>query len=164
MSDETTIGARAKEIRQEARLSQQEMADAIGLSLRAWQKIERNEGVPSGETLLQFKKVGVNPGWVLTGSGPRSASAAGEDNAFAQVDPVLLQRLGDTVQAVFVECKQTPPQRAITFEAGQLYNDLLNRVKDLRDTGMVTAAIEVLRREFKDRLTAAQPGTGKRSG
>lgn len=67
----TDIGARAKQVRDENGLSQQEMADRLGMSLRGWQKIERGEGTPNGETLLGFDKFGINPGWVLTGVGPK---------------------------------------------------------------------------------------------
>jgi len=165
-----TIGARAKQVRVEKGWQQQEIADQLGISLRAWQKMERDEGTPSGETLLLFMKVGVNPGWVLTGLGPKVASdpdpsiADGDAVERASgVDVVLLQRLGDTVQAVFIECKQTAPARAITEETGRLYNELLRMVPDIRDRDIVDAVIPVLRQRFKERIAHAEPGTGKRS-
>lgn len=79
------------------------------------------------------------------------------------VDIVLLQQLHDTVQAVFVECKQTPPPRAVTAEAGELYNQLLGMVSDIRDKAVVAALIPVLRDRFKERIVNAEPGAGKRS-
>ncbi len=79
------------------------------------------------------------------------------------VDIVLLQKLHDTVQAVFVECKQTPPPRAVTAEAGELYNQLLGMVSDIRDKAVVTALIPVLRERFKERIANAEPGSGKLS-
>ncbi len=78
-------------------------------------------------------------------------------------DIALLQRLGDVVQAVYAECKQTPPPRAITAEAGNLYNELLKSVLDIRDQEIVEAMIGVLRKRFKDRIEKAEPGLGKRS-
>lgn len=71
MSD--TAGERAKIVRREAAKTQAEMADILGISLGTWQKIERNEGLPSGETLMKFQKLGVNPGWLLTGLGPKTS-------------------------------------------------------------------------------------------
>ncbi|MGV2183649.1 helix-turn-helix domain-containing protein [Rhizobium rhizogenes] len=163
MVEVQTIGDRVKMVRADLGLSQQEAADRLGISVRAWQKMERDEGTPSGETLIQFEKIGINPGWVLAGLGPKSL--AGDDRASTpeRVDIVLLQRLGDAVQAVFVECKQTAPQRAIMAEAAGLYNELLTMVADPRDHQVVDALIPVLRSRFKERLVKAEPGAGKRS-
>lgn len=55
-----TVGDRAKDVRKKAGLAQSEIAQALGISLRAWQTLERNEGLPSGETLMQFEKLGIN--------------------------------------------------------------------------------------------------------
>ena len=81
------------------------------------------------------------------------------------IDVVLLQRLGDVVLTVFVECKQKPPQRAITREAGNLYNELQQLVSDWTDNEVVEALIPIVRERFKKRLLSAAdaPGTGKRS-
>ncbi len=83
----------------------------------------------------------------------------------AQFDIVLLQKLGDIVQATFIEVKQRPPSRAVTKEAGQLYNELLKMVGDIRDEDVVEAMLPVLQSRFKTRLlkAASEPGTGKRS-
>lgn len=79
------------------------------------------------------------------------------------VDVVLLQRLGDIVEAVFAECKQTPPPRALMLEAGRLYNELTAMAKDPTDIDVVNALLPVLRQRFKERLLSAEPGSGKRS-
>ncbi len=158
-----TIGGRAKAVRLERKLAQQEIADALDISLRAWQKMERDEGTPSGETLLQFQKIGINPGWVLSGAGPKFDGSSITAEPSIGVDIVLLQKLHDTVQAVFIECKQTAPPRAVTAEAGELYNQLLGMVSDIRDKAVVTALIPVLRERFKERVASAKPGSGKHS-
>ncbi len=164
MVESRTIGDRVKLVRAELELSQQEAADKLGISLRAWQKMERDEGTPSGETLIQFEKVGINPGWVLAGLGPKSSTEEdGIGPPSERIDAVLLQRLGDTVQAVFVECNQQAPQRAIMAEAANLYNELLAMVADMGDQQVIDALLPVLRSRFKERLATAEPGTGKRS-
>lgn len=150
-------------VRADIGLSQQEAADKLGISLRAWQKMERDEGVPSGETLIQFEKIGINPGWVLAGHGPKSLVEEESTSVPEYVDIVLLQRLGDTVQAVFIECKQTAPQRAVMAEAANLYNELRSLVNDIKDERVVDALVPILRSRFKERLVKAGPGTGKRS-
>lgn len=80
-------------------------------------------------------------------------------------DIALLQRIGDEVQTVFIQVKQKAPPRAITAEAGRLYNELLQMVSDIRDEELVEAVLPVIRARFKKRLqeAAAEPGSGKRS-
>jgi len=56
LEDLLSIGARVADVRAQLRMSQQDIADMIGISLRAWQHMERDERVPSGEALLLFKK------------------------------------------------------------------------------------------------------------
>ncbi|WP_421357855.1 XRE family transcriptional regulator [Agrobacterium rosae] len=73
MSDLNTLGGRALAVRKEVKKTQIEMAKFLGVATATWQKIERDEGIPSGETLLNFGKLGINPGWVLTGIGPKYA-------------------------------------------------------------------------------------------
>lgn len=164
MAENQTIGDRAKSVRNDLGMSQQDMAAKLGISLRAWQNMERDEGTPSGETLIQFEKIDINPGWVLTGLGPRSTKEQDQSLlAPPEVDIVLFQQLGDAVQAVFIECKQRPPQRAILAETANLYNELLALVKDVKDEAVTKALIPVLRSRFKERLAKAEPGTGKRS-
>ncbi|MCI9864916.1 LexA family transcriptional regulator [Rhizobium skierniewicense] len=94
------IGARAKQARADNHLSQQEMADRLGLSLRGWQKIERGEGTPSGETLLNFEKLGINPGWVLTGLGPKHFAENNEEIAGRAESEHLLQRAVQEMKSV----------------------------------------------------------------
>ncbi|WP_322885010.1 helix-turn-helix transcriptional regulator [Sinorhizobium medicae] len=92
-----------------------------------------------------------------------------EGSSFAtpkvSLDIALLQRLSDLAQSVFNECKQSAPPRAITAEAGNLYNELLQMVVDVHDEEVVEALLPVLRARFKKRLqeAASQPGSGKRS-
>lgn len=158
-----TIGERAKAVRIHLKKSQQEIADLLGLSVRAWQKMERDEGVPSGETLLLFSTVDINPGWVLTGIGEMFADPARAPMVL--IDAELMECLHDRVAAAFRDLGQTPPTRRITREAANLYNDLRKAVSDVADAEMVEAAMPMLLLEFKRRIERArdEPGAGKRS-
>lgn len=115
----TDIGARAKQVRDENGLSQQEMAGKLGMSLRGWQKIERGEGTPNGETLLGFDKFGINPGWVLTGVGPKRLDQAQEKGLAAET---LITRAVEEMKSVAAnasemvrEAFEPPPAPTIKF-------------------------------------------------
>ncbi|MEA3533686.1 LexA family transcriptional regulator [Rhizobium sp. CC-YZS058] len=97
---QNTVAERAKAVRTEKGLGQQAIADLLGISLRGWQKIERGEGTPSGETLLQFQTLGINPGWVLTGIGPKHLGDAANEPEPLKVDAKIVQQLVDTIEEV----------------------------------------------------------------
>lgn len=124
---------------------------------------ERGVAAPAPDVLARYhKEFGVNISWLVSGDGAPFDDPSKAPAPSTGVDIVLLQQLHDTVQAVFVECKQTPPPRAVTAEAGELYNQLLGMVSDIRDKAVVTALIPVLRERFKERIANAEPGSGKR--
>lgn len=63
-------GIRLKDIRYELRLTQSKLADLIGKHPVDISKYERNEVMPSADTLAQLaKKCKVNLNWLLTGEG-----------------------------------------------------------------------------------------------
>lgn len=98
MSDPKTLGERALEVRNEVRKTQKEMAAYLGLSTATWQKIERNEGIPSGETLLAFEKLGINPGWVLSGLGPKRLNSTEPQSIV--VDAGIVQEMHSTIERI----------------------------------------------------------------
>lgn len=157
-----TIGARALVVRKEAHKTQIEMAKFLGLATATWQKIERDEGLPNADTLLAFKKLGINPGWLLTGLGPKHLDEVASPNA---VDPLLMEKLYKAVERAYKDVGQRPPGHRLAHEATTLFNVLLGEVKDIRNDALVDAAIPVLARQLVERLmqAAAEPGTGKRS-
>ncbi len=141
------------------------MAKFLGLAIATWQKIERNEGLPSGETLLLFEQLGINAGWILTGLGPKHLKDRSPAPSIA-VDPQLLRKLHRAARLAYKEEGfHIPDEDSIAIEAGNLYNQLLESVSDVRDTRIVDAIIPVLIEELKARLgqAKAEPGTGKRS-
>ncbi|MBW9072192.1 XRE family transcriptional regulator [Agrobacterium deltaense] len=113
------IGARAKLVRDENGLSQQEMADRLGMSLRGWQKIERGEGTPNGETLLGFGRFSVNPGWVLTGYGPKYLNEP-QEKGFAAENLIKraveeMRSVAATASEMVRETFDPPPAPTIKF-------------------------------------------------
>lgn len=102
--------------------------------------------------------------WLLTGDGDMFDDPSRAPAPRTGVDIVLLQQLHDTVQAVYIECKRTPPPRAVTADAGELYNELLAMVADIRDKAVVAALLPVLRDRFKERISKAEPGSSKVAG
>lgn len=147
-----TIGDRVKIIRAEFAKSQQEMASALGISLRAWQKMERDEGVPSGETLLHFHKVGINSGWVLSGYGQMFTDPSKAPSASRAVDAALLYKLAHLARDVHKEIGSKPHGDTIVTDAADLYNEIITLVSDLNDKEEIEVTLPRLRLLFKRRL------------
>lgn len=155
----------------------QRIADTTGVSLQWLISGEGQKKADAVSAMARLAKLTENPGHFTNeefeelvqscfNAAMRKADIATREAPQAPaVDIVLLQRLSDVVQAVFIECKQSAPPRAITAEAGNLYNELLQMVVDAQDEEVVLAILPVLRARFKKRLeeAAAQPGSGKRS-
>lgn len=110
------------------------------------------------------EKFGISLLWIALEQGEMFDDPSKAPAPRAGVDIVLLQQLHDTVQAVYIECKRTPPPRAVTADAGELYNELLGMVADIRDKAVVTALLPVLRDRFKERISKSEPGSSKAVG
>ncbi|SOC46588.1 helix-turn-helix protein [Rhizobium subbaraonis] len=156
-------GKRLAAARKHAGYDRLAFANEVGLAEPTIAKYEQGaREIPISLLHWLSESHGVNGNWVITGHGNMLGDPSKGPAPSTGVDIVLLQQLHDAVQAVFVECKQTPPPRAVTAEAGELYNQLLGMVADIRDKAVVTALIPVLRQRFKERIANAAPGTGKR--
>lgn len=64
------VGPRLKQVREALRLTQAELADAVGGSKRGLQDNETRNRVPGGEVIAGFVRLGINANWLLTGEGP----------------------------------------------------------------------------------------------
>ena len=160
----TPLGRRLRDVRSRLEFEEREaFASELGISKAALAYYERGERVPDATALSSYRtKFGVSLSWLITGEGEMFDDPSKAPAPSTGVDIVLLERLHDTVHSVFIECKQTPPPRAVTAEAGELYNQLLGMVADIRDKAVVDALIPVLRERFKERVASAGPGSGKR--
>lgn len=97
MVERLSVGQRLLELRNELGHSQVAMAKLLGIANATWQKIERDEGLPSGETLMQFEKLGINPGWIISGLGPKNLDEQ-ETQAAIVVDQGLAQQLKTAIE------------------------------------------------------------------
>lgn len=142
------------------------VAEKIGVSKSALASYERGETEPSASALQAYRReYGLNVVWLISGDGEQMFEDPAKAPAPAvNFDIVLLQQLHDTVQAVYIECKRTPPPRAVTADAGELYNELLAMVADVRDKAVVSALLPVLRDRFKERISKSEPGSSKAVG
>ena len=86
---------RVGKIRERFSLSQTEMAELVGLSLRAYQNYERGEReVPVALVHALYAEFRVNPVWLLTGSGSMIMS----EEQPTRMDQKLLDRVVDAVE------------------------------------------------------------------
>jgi transcriptional regulator with XRE-family HTH domain len=86
---------RVGKLRERFALSQTEMAERVGLSLRAYQNYERGEReVPVALVRALYAEFRVNPVWLLTGSGSMIMS----EEQPMRLDQKLLDRVVDAVE------------------------------------------------------------------
>lgn len=167
MTEPSSPGGRAKIVRKDSGKTQAEMAEFLGLAIGTWQKLERDEVVPSGETLLSFERLGINPGWVLSGLGPKLLK---EDDSYlyaknAIIDGDLLLDIKTIVATVNREEGITFPQETLDRQAIEFYNEYMISDTDLSDVDEMQAWLRWLEKRVRRAAKSAssEPGTGKRS-
>lgn len=86
---------RVGKVREHFSLSQTEMADRVGISLRAYQNYERGEReIPVALVHALYAEFRVDPVWLLTGAGPMVVS----EEQRTRLDQKLLDRVVDAVE------------------------------------------------------------------
>lgn len=165
--DAELIAGRVLLVREELGLSQKAMAAKLGISYRSWQGLEGGRNVPSGETLLQFKEIGINPGWILTGLGPKNLV---EDETYlyqknAIVDADLMLDIKELVKRLHKEVGIVLRDDDIDRKAIQHYNEYMLDDTDMSDLEEVTLWLKMLEKRLKREIAAAvnDPGSGKRA-
>ena len=135
------------------------------MSLRAWQKIERNEGVPSGETLLLFRNVGANPGWVLSGLGPKWLEQTAQLDPSNVINPDLLVSIKHVVGSIHRDAGITLRSDTLDRKAIDYYNQFMVDGADASDADEIKLWLGLLEKRIRrEAITAREaPGTGKRS-
>ncbi len=135
------------------------------MSLRAWQKIERDEGVPSGETLLLFRNVGANPGWVLSGLGPKWLDQTAHLDPNNAINPDLLVSIKHLVGAIHRDVGITLRADTLDHKAIDYYNQFRLDGVDPSDADEIKLWLGLLEKRIRREAGTAleAPGTGKRS-
>jgi len=80
------IGRRLAHARGCARVSQHAMARHLGIGHSTWQTYEEGDGTPTGRALIGLLELGINPTWVLTGTGSTLVDGSSEDSSQAQAN------------------------------------------------------------------------------
>lgn len=126
---------------------------------------ERGERTPDAVVLAAYReRYGININWLLTGEGEMFADPAKAPAPKIAIDPRLMERLYKDVDAAYIDIGQKAPKHRVSYEASLLYNELLSKIRDVRDIALVDLVVPTLIEDLKKRLKIAseEPGTGKR--
>ncbi len=98
-----TLGSRLKSLRKEKKLTQQQLADAVGVSKTSVIYWEKDENIPKHESLILLSKsLSTSPEWLLSGKNDEQISKKsdfGESNVTFINTPLKQVPLLDYVQA-----------------------------------------------------------------
>ena len=146
------------------KLNQQEMADALGLSLRGWQRIERAEGVPNGESLMAFKNVGINPGWILTGLGPKKLDEKPEPTtADMMVFVDFLLEIGAELEKVYRESGARLNEYDLLHTSTHWLGEVQKMVRNIGDIDELRSLLPWIAAQVKREIADANAGLSKRA-
>ena len=161
MATEETLGQRVLALRKELGKTQVEMAKAVGVATATWQKIERDEGLPAGETLMQFEKLGINPGWVLAGLGPKHLKNWRDGDADAE----LFFQIGAMIEEAYESQSVAIPPRGVAKTARAIFAEIANELTDHSGPDEIEALINLYSVRLRRQIAEAkvEPGSGKRS-
>lgn len=82
-----SISSRLKVARQHLGLSQEEIAEELGLKRRGYQENESGRTQPNAKSIQALVRLGVNANWLLTGEGPMLSEQL-SDSAYLREDAV----------------------------------------------------------------------------
>lgn len=152
----TQVAERLKALRASWRLSQAEIAERMGVSLRSYQSYEQAIYKPKAEDIARLAEHGVDLNWLLTGDGGMFRGQ--REPAPMVAEPVInadvLARIADGVSGVFRQLNQTARPADIVRLAVEIYPD----VADLTDEAELRGALTVLLRHLRERLLRAASG------
>lgn len=170
MALEQQISARLKEVRSVLNLSQEAMALKIGLSKSAVKRLETGGNVPSGESLLKYAAVGINPGWLLYGlgpmrmDGPSEAVPPDEDAPTpppAITAPELLALVTDAIQRSYKDAGASLSALDLGRLSAEKYNEIIQEIPEPEGWPVAVRMMAVqLRKDIAS--TAANPSARKR--
>jgi len=158
------IGARIRIVRSEMSLSQKAMAELAGMSLRTWQGIEQGRNVPSGEPLLRFEPVGYNPGWILTGLGPKKLDAKPEPTNSDLVTFVeILPDIAATIEAAYRESNARLREFELVNLSAHWLGEIQKMARNIGDRQELLSLLPWVSAQVKRDIANANAGLSKRA-
>lgn len=115
------IGKRLQQARKELGWALRRMAKEADVSLSTWQRLESGDNAPSGETLLKFVELGLDPTWILTGQGNmRKATMA----TSVTLNPELFGRVTEAICNTYRSANSCISGRDLGRLAAEKYSEI----------------------------------------
>lgn len=154
----TPLGRRLAKVRERFGKERHEFAALLGgISSSALSNYERGDNVPDASVLAAYnEKLGINIGWLVTEKGEMFDDPSKAPAPTAQIDPALMEKLYIAVESAYRDAGEKTPQHHVARTATELFNVLLSRVTDVRDTVIVDAVIPALVQELIEKTS--KPG------
>lgn len=145
--------------------NREQFAEAFGVPKKTFEKYEQGlTELPTKLMIWLRDEHRVNLTWLVTGEGDMFDDPSKLPSAPSlAVDPWAMGRAYAVAERVYKEVGQPVSGNHLAEEAAALYSALLGRVTDVRDKPIVEAALPVLAEDLRERLKAAEPGSGKHS-
>jgi transcriptional regulator with XRE-family HTH domain len=129
---EHELSARVRLAREHLKISQKDLAEALGIHYRTFQDQERGKTVPSAIVLQHLTSLGINGQWLLTGEGSMHSEATSptvEAPAVA-IDQELHALVVDGILLIYKQENARLPPRDLGRLAARIHNDLIQTYAD----------------------------------
>lgn len=158
------IGARIALVRGELGLSQKAAAKLLGIGSTSLSNVETGQNVPSGETLLKFQSVGYNPGWILTGLGPKKLGAKPEaTSADLQVFVGFLLEIAAEVEKVYRDNGARLNEYDLVHASTHWLGEIQKMVRNVGDIEELRSLLPWVAAQVKREIADANAGKTKRA-
>lgn len=127
---------------------------------------ERGQRTPDADTLARYRELhGIDINWLVTGDGQMFVDLDKAPKPQVVIEKSLMKKLARLAMRVYRDAGVKLPPEEIASEAADLFNDLVAKVTNIRDTGEVDAVFPQLEYRLKKRLSEneAPTSSGKRS-
>ncbi|WP_081818755.1 helix-turn-helix domain-containing protein [Pseudomonas sp. PH1b] len=116
------FGDRLRKERERLELSQQQLADCCGVTMRSQRNYEKGERQPDVSYLSAFEQAGGDVLYIVTGkySGARDEPS----KCLAEIDVERLARIAGMLEGLIQQTKRRWPVRELAITAAEVYNIL----------------------------------------
>ena len=116
---------RLRQVRKHFGLTAAQMAERVGLNDRkSWENYERGQSSPKADVLSRLTEAGIDPTWLLTGSGTMLQGATATATA-GGIDRDLLARVHKGVAEVYRSENARISADPLADEVARIYDDLV---------------------------------------